>query len=302
MTTWAIKDWDSLFQKSDLRDSRVKTWKYVPMPINLLGERYRTLAGTAKGLATIGVFLALCEVAANLPKRGVLADERGPLTLRALSIKTAIPERLLSSAITLLASPEIGWLVAESARQSSATPAEEPAQPAESARPFAALPQPSVAYLNLPQPQPDSAEPAERGAAAAAACAALTAEPWPAMTPRKAQALSADPSAVHAALRRARNRMGKGEKIGAGLLVDWITNGDAALWAKQYRDEDLARTRKGTRVGWGLTGQQDRDIWVSRFQAATGRMLTPDAAGEDGEFLDWIAAQVRANAARGGAA
>lgn len=109
--TLAIKDWDTLFSKGDNARKQVIQWRYVPIPVNLNGERFRVLMATTKGQATFGIFVALVELAANLPRRGVLADDRGDLSIRAMAIKTGVPERSMEAAIAHLSSPDIGWLV-----------------------------------------------------------------------------------------------------------------------------------------------------------------------------------------------
>lgn len=109
-TALAIKDWDQLFTISEL-DRKVKVWRYVPLPIKLAGERFRTLMATKFGRQNFALFVALCECGANLPKRGVLADERGPLTTRGISIRTGIPEAAVKQGIAALSHPDIGWLV-----------------------------------------------------------------------------------------------------------------------------------------------------------------------------------------------
>lgn len=112
MTALAIKDWATLFTKGDLaRVGKVKTWHYVPIPINLNGERFRTMMGTIKGREAFAVFIALCELAANMPVRGVLADDRGPSNSRTISIKTGIPVKVVEAATEYLLSEEIGWLI-----------------------------------------------------------------------------------------------------------------------------------------------------------------------------------------------
>lgn len=110
MTIYAIKDWETKFTKSEL-SRKVKWWRYVPVPINLNGEGFRVLMATKDGRATFGVFVALCELAANLPERGVLADERGPLSSRTIEIKTGIPSGDVEEAIRILSGNDLRWLV-----------------------------------------------------------------------------------------------------------------------------------------------------------------------------------------------
>lgn len=109
--TYAIKDWDRVFSVS--QQARVKgELSWLAFPIRLLGDHYRELMKTGAGREAYTVFVALCCVAANCPTRGKLEDSDGaPITLRALHHRTGIPESELAKGITLLASPEVGWLV-----------------------------------------------------------------------------------------------------------------------------------------------------------------------------------------------
>jgi len=105
----AIRGWTDKFTTSEL-SRKVKFWRYVPIPTNLGGERFRILMSSGQGREAFGIFIALCELAANLPERGVLADERGPLSLRSLEIKIGAPAGDIKNAIDILTSDEIGWL------------------------------------------------------------------------------------------------------------------------------------------------------------------------------------------------
>jgi len=107
-TALRIKDWSDNFQLS--QNTRIGRWGRLPIPIRLDSEHYRTLMMTPKGREAYAVFIALAAVAANMPVRGVLAKEDGPLSEAALHIRTGIPTKALSVAIATLSSKEVGWL------------------------------------------------------------------------------------------------------------------------------------------------------------------------------------------------
>lgn len=112
-TTWEIKDWKKLYERAELRDGRVIEWKYVPIQIRLNGGGYKRLMRTPKGREVFGIFIAMCELAANMrPRRGVLADENGPLSLEDMSLKLSLPEKAIRAAIEVLSAPPICWLIA----------------------------------------------------------------------------------------------------------------------------------------------------------------------------------------------
>jgi hypothetical protein len=108
-TTYGIRDWTRYFAKGDA--VKYKFWKFVPIPTNLNSEAFRILMRTTEGREAFAVFIALVELAANLPRRGVLADERGPLSVDTIEIKTNIPKAVIESAMGILAAN--GWLVEE---------------------------------------------------------------------------------------------------------------------------------------------------------------------------------------------
>lgn len=86
-------------------------WPWVRVPTRMDGEGYRGLMLRPGGVAAFGVYILMVEVAANLPVKGLLADEKGPLTTTRLAVKTSAPVAEIETAIELLTDPDIGWLV-----------------------------------------------------------------------------------------------------------------------------------------------------------------------------------------------
>lgn len=289
-TTLRIKDWKKLFEKADLREGRVVEWKYVPIPIRLNGEGYKRLMRTPKGRDAFGVFIALCELAANMPTRGVLANDRGPLSVESIHLKTSIPVKAVASAITILTSPEIGWVVSDdSCSPNGETPYDE--------RPTAALPQPppTEATGDREAPPPSGWAAADSQSDKAKAVAALTAEPWPGLSPRKAEGVAdkADLPTILAAIQRGRAKNERGEKIGAGLIATWISDGSAKKWA----DNDAAKRRRGIRAKWDETGAEAKSQWIAayceRFPDAAA--LDRATVAESDRFMDWLDVAAREN-------
>jgi hypothetical protein len=121
MTAWRIKDWGArrgkhrLFECAQSKKYDRPAW--LPLPINLTGDGFRTLMSSREGQAAFGVFVSLCELSAHLPVRGCILSAQGAFTLRALCAKTGVPVADLEAAIALLEAPEIGWLQRLSDRQ-----------------------------------------------------------------------------------------------------------------------------------------------------------------------------------------
>lgn len=79
------------------------------------GKTFRRLGSLENGTEIYGAWHLILQVAAKCPTRGVLADEDGPLSAKDLSLKTGFPEIAFETAIKVLSSKEIGWLVVDSA-------------------------------------------------------------------------------------------------------------------------------------------------------------------------------------------
>lgn len=107
-----IKDWDSTFENWKTR-SLDSPLRWVNLPTNQDSPVYRMLMSTAAGIHAFGVFIALVEVAGKMPERGVLADDKGDLSIKGISVRTGIRDGDLRKALAILTSPEVGWVVAE---------------------------------------------------------------------------------------------------------------------------------------------------------------------------------------------
>lgn len=109
-----IQGWNNKFESADTRKrERLKAF-FAPSGCDSIGYLELAQRGS-EGLAALGVFQALCQLMATLPRaarvRGAFVRENGqPMTMRQLSLKTGIAEDLLESATNLLASPEVSWV------------------------------------------------------------------------------------------------------------------------------------------------------------------------------------------------
>lgn len=110
MKTYRIKSWNDVFEDRRTRD--VKRLEHVFLPVSEDGEGFRFLMQTTEGISAYGVFIALVRIAGRCPQRGVLADERGPLTTDRMAIRTGMPKQVVADAVRVLESLDVGWLEA----------------------------------------------------------------------------------------------------------------------------------------------------------------------------------------------
>lgn len=108
--TYRISAWPKTFETADSR--RYKHLPWISVPTKQGGKGRRRLVRRSNGPALFGAWVALAQVAANMPERGTLADEDGPLTPEDLEILTDIPSELYEELLDLLSDPKhkIQWL------------------------------------------------------------------------------------------------------------------------------------------------------------------------------------------------
>lgn len=102
-----IRDWNDHFEKSQSRKIEGPL-PWVAMPTKHDGKGYRRVM--AAGPDIYAAWVCLVQVGAKCKRRGVLADESGPLSTFDLHLKTSLPESVIERAIPILASKEIGWI------------------------------------------------------------------------------------------------------------------------------------------------------------------------------------------------
>lgn len=124
MNLYTIKNWDANFENRDTRRSIVHTWWKCPNRFD--GNGYRRMLAEHDGEALYGAWCALCGLASKMPKRGVLADDVGPLNAHDVSICTGYSKAIIQRLLAVTSDPvyRIAWVdVAEVAEPATQPPA-----------------------------------------------------------------------------------------------------------------------------------------------------------------------------------
>jgi len=106
---YSIRNWEKYFECAQSRKV-TGALKWLPLPVRHDGESYRRLIAKPNGTALLGAWVLILQVAAKCPKRGVLANDSGPLDADSLAIRTGGNAALFQEAFAVLSSDEIGWL------------------------------------------------------------------------------------------------------------------------------------------------------------------------------------------------
>lgn len=114
---YSIRDWDRHFEVAQSRkiDGPLK---WLPMPCKHDGLGFRRIMAMENGPAIYGAWVLILQVAAKCETRGVLMDENGPLDANDLAAKTGCPAAVFSTALNVLLSKKIGWIVGAEWEQS----------------------------------------------------------------------------------------------------------------------------------------------------------------------------------------
>lgn len=107
--TWAIKDWNTVFENR--RSRVVDCLKWVQWPVQRDSESYRRLMSSTSGMIAYSVFAALVRIAAHCPTRGVLFDDKGDITPERVALRIGSPLEAIRDSMQLLASKDIAWIV-----------------------------------------------------------------------------------------------------------------------------------------------------------------------------------------------
>lgn len=111
--TWAIKDWHEVFE--DYRSREVARLQFLHCRVlDRKSEAYAILVAQDGGVEAYGVFWALVLIAARCPARGVLADDKGTLTISRLAARARMSVAVVEHAVAMLSHPQVGWLVVHS--------------------------------------------------------------------------------------------------------------------------------------------------------------------------------------------
>lgn len=110
MIAWAVKDWAEVFE--DYRSREVDRLQFLHCRVlDRKSEAYAMLVAKDGGVEAYGVFWAIVLIAARCPDRGVLADDKGPMTCSRLAARARMTCAVVDRAITMLSAPDIGWIV-----------------------------------------------------------------------------------------------------------------------------------------------------------------------------------------------
>ena len=110
-TLYKIKDWEKHFENYESK--RYQTLKWVAIPNKHDGKGFRRIASLPNCERVLCGWYLMLELASKMPKRGILADDDGPLTPEDMALKTGFPVDCFRDAITSLISPQIGWMIEE---------------------------------------------------------------------------------------------------------------------------------------------------------------------------------------------
>lgn len=110
---YAIKNWNAIFENNRSRQLDEPT--YVNWPVRRDSEGFASLMRDAKGMAAFGLFGALVQWFGRQPtairRRGVLGDDKGPMTPERFAVRTGAPLRDVRSAWDRLVA--VGWLLSD---------------------------------------------------------------------------------------------------------------------------------------------------------------------------------------------
>lgn len=111
-TLYRIRDWDEHYETTE-SNRRAGPLRWVLVPTKHDGKGYRRVVRDDP--AVFGCWVAILQLAAKRPKgrRGVLADEDGPLTAEDIADATGMPVDLVRRSLEVLSSERVGWLIAE---------------------------------------------------------------------------------------------------------------------------------------------------------------------------------------------
>ena len=107
MTAYQITDWDEHYESAESR--KVKRLGWVRVPNKHDGGSFCELLDHQDGMAHLGAWLLILQVASKMPVRGLLVDERGrALAAKDIARRTRGSVRSITDAIPRLI--EAGWL------------------------------------------------------------------------------------------------------------------------------------------------------------------------------------------------
>ena len=110
-----IKHWNETFENADTRKRQRLGWFLCPTGTDSAGY-LELMSHGERGIRAFAVFTAICQWSATcLPLvRGSCARSDGrPMSARQIATVIRMPENIVSDALELLSSPDVGWIMRE---------------------------------------------------------------------------------------------------------------------------------------------------------------------------------------------
>lgn len=105
---YSIVDWRDRYENCRTRE--VKRMNWVSLPVALDGDAFGFLMARPNGMRNYGLYIALVQIAANMPVRGTLEDAKGVLTAKRLAVMLRSPEAEVAEGLEILSDPEVGLI------------------------------------------------------------------------------------------------------------------------------------------------------------------------------------------------
>lgn len=106
---YRIRDFKNLYLHYDNKEK--KGWlTWIKIYIRHDGEAYRRIIEHERHESILLCFFLILQVSANMPKRGDLIGENGPITAEGLAYRTGIKVASFKIALEVLVHPKINWI------------------------------------------------------------------------------------------------------------------------------------------------------------------------------------------------
>jgi hypothetical protein len=108
MITYRIRQWHQKFETNETR--KLKRLAWVPVPNKHEGKGWGRLTLQERRVELFCAWNLILQIGSKMPKRGLLADEDGPLSPEDMGFKTGFPGEIFKIALPFFTN--IGWLEA----------------------------------------------------------------------------------------------------------------------------------------------------------------------------------------------
>lgn len=117
---YSIRNWKERFEVAQAK--AVKSWSWVAIPNKHDGLGFRRIMALPDGMVVYAAWCLMVQMASKCPKRGVLADENGPLDASDLALKTGGPQAAFERALSALSDKRIGWILIDDYEHKDSAP------------------------------------------------------------------------------------------------------------------------------------------------------------------------------------